>query len=495
MAALQLLPPERTEAATLDLQGSVNGTKVVILGAGVAGMCVAYELGKHGYDCRILEARARPGGRVWSVRGGTAETEIGGTQQVATFSDGQYFNPGPTRVSPNHVTMDYYREFGIAVEPFINDNYNAYYYSKKAGGLRVRQRQARFDTLGYTSEFLAKAVSHDALDLALTKDDKDALLTYLRAAGNLDPNAMYKGSGQAGYRTTPGAYDAGGQPLDPLGFLTLIRSGFAMYPIFTSEWDQQPTMVQPVGGIDRLPMAMARSLGARITYQAQVRAIRRTSNGVRISYRDLAYNAERTVDAQFCICTLPLPVLKNIPADFSTPVQTAIASIQYGPAFKIGLEFSRRFWEEDDRIFGGISQTDEDITQIMYPNYAFFAKRGIVVGAYAFDRAAERLSALDPHERLRVALQQGNNVHPGYAGALSGSFSVAWSRIPYNEGAWVAYTDATRKNYHPTLCAGNGPFYFAGEHMSYINGWQAGALESARAVAMQLHKRVRGASS
>jgi monoamine oxidase len=48
--------------APFNLSGRVSGVRVVILGAGLAGMTVAYELGKVGIDCRVLEARARPGG-------------------------------------------------------------------------------------------------------------------------------------------------------------------------------------------------------------------------------------------------------------------------------------------------------------------------------------------------------------------------------------------------------------------------------------------------
>ena len=276
MTALQLLAPERTDAANLDIQGSGYNTTVIILGAGVAGMCAAYELGKHGYNCHILEARSRAGGRVWTIRGGTAETEIGGSTQTSTLSKGLYFNPGPGRVSHHHVTMDYYRELKIAIQPFVNDNFNAYYYNAN-NNLRVRSRQARFDMLGYTSELLAKAISRDALDAEMTKDDKDALLTYLRANGNLDPNMIYKGSGQAGYAVEQGACDAPGVPLDPLGLIPLIRSRFALNPIFTSEYDQQPAMFQPVGGMDALPKAFAQLLGDRITYQAEVLEIRRTA--------------------------------------------------------------------------------------------------------------------------------------------------------------------------------------------------------------------------
>jgi monoamine oxidase len=491
MSALELLSPERTEAATLNLTGSGNGTKVVILGAGVAGMCTAYELGKAGYDCHILEARARPGGRVWTVRNGTTETEIGGSPQVATFSEGLYLNPGPARVSHNHVTMDYYREFKIAIQPFINDNYNAYYYNSKInGGLRVRSRQARFDMLGYTSELLAKAVAHDALDAEMTKDDKAALIEYLNAVGNLDSKSRYRGSGQAGYSVPPGACDAPGTPLDPLGLIPLIRSGFGMNGVFTSEWDQQPSMFQPVGGIDALPMAMAKQLGDRITYNTEIQQIRRTANGVRIVYRDKS-GVESAAEAQYCICTIPLPVLKKIPSDFSTKMQTAIGSVPYARTMKIGLEFKRRFWEEDDRIFGGISNTNDDITQVWYPNYDFFAPRGILTAAYAFDGEAGRLGALSPASRITAALDQGGKIHHQYPTEFANGFSVAWHRVQYNEGGWAAFTSDTRNQYFPTLCAGEGPFYLAGEHMSYLNGWQAGALESARAVVKQLHARVR----
>ena len=61
-------PPRKSDFA---LQGRANGTRVLILGAGIAGLTTAYELEKAGYACEILEARERPGGRNWTVRGGT----------------------------------------------------------------------------------------------------------------------------------------------------------------------------------------------------------------------------------------------------------------------------------------------------------------------------------------------------------------------------------------------------------------------------------------
>jgi monoamine oxidase len=91
MLALGLLAPAR--AGAFELDGPRGRARVIILGGGVAGLCAAYELGKVGYDCTVLEARTRPGGRVWTIRGGERHTEIDGTEQVATFGDGLYFNP------------------------------------------------------------------------------------------------------------------------------------------------------------------------------------------------------------------------------------------------------------------------------------------------------------------------------------------------------------------------------------------------------------------
>lgn len=101
---------------------------MLVLGAGVAGLAAAYELEKAGYRCEVLEARDRPGGRSWTVRGGTSETDLDGNTQTARFAEGQYFNPGPARIAQHHTTLDYCRELGVAVEPFANVNADAYFF-------------------------------------------------------------------------------------------------------------------------------------------------------------------------------------------------------------------------------------------------------------------------------------------------------------------------------------------------------------------------------
>src|SRR4029453_4412155 len=103
---------------------SGNGKRVAILGAGIAGLTAAYCLRKAGYQCTILEARARSGGRVWTIRGGDQIAETDSTQQVSWQADRNiYFNAGAARISSHHQgILGYCRELGVPLELFVNDN-------------------------------------------------------------------------------------------------------------------------------------------------------------------------------------------------------------------------------------------------------------------------------------------------------------------------------------------------------------------------------------
>lgn len=476
----------------LKLAGSGRGRRVLVLGAGLAGMCAAYELCKLGYAVEILEARDRAGGRCWTVRRGTAETEISGEAQVAAFDEGLYFNPGPARIPPHHqVTLHYCREFGLPVEVFVNRNEAAYYYQEGEGplsGRRVRIREAQTDLRGYVSELLAKAVHRDELDRPLSDGDKGRLLDFLRSEGDLASDLLYRGSSRRGFAVPPGAGAQPGVVDAPFDLSALLRTGFAQYASMDYAFNQQMTMLQIAGGTDRLAQAFAERLAGRIRYGAVVHAIRRTPLGVQVAYTD-STGRIRAAEAEFCICTIPLPVLREIPADFSPRMWEAIRAISYTPAAKIGLQFKRRFWEEDDGIFGGITRTNLSISQIWYPSSGFLSEKGILVGSYTFGTSAVSFGNLSPREREARALAEGRKIHPQYDDCFETAFSVAWQRVRYSLGGWAAYSSEDRARYYPVLTAPDGPIYLAGEHLSYLTGWMAGALESARNVVEALHTR------
>ncbi len=476
--------------------------RVLILGAGLAGMSAAYELGKRGFDCELFEARARAGGRCWTVRPGDRETEIDGPEQVARFAEGAYLNPGPARIPGHHTTtLGYCRELGVPVEVFNNVNEAAYYLV--AGAPKVRLREAHADLRGYTDELLAKAIRRDALDRPLTADDKEALIEYLRADAGLPPDLVYKPSSDRSslnrssesrgyvYDDLPAAGAHSGKLSTPLDFETIIKAGFGKRLGFEHQFDQQPTMFQPVGGIDGIAKAFEKRVGDRIRYRTEVREIRRTpQGGVRLVVADLIEGTTREVLGDYCICTIPLSVLRNIPADFSPAVAEAVRSVPYMDVGKIALQFKRRFWEEDDHIYGGISWTDQNITQIFYPNYGYLgAAGGVVVGYYHFGDDAAKVGRLSPAERQAHALTEGRRLHPQYDAEFQNSFSVAWQRIPYNLGGWAEWTEDARAKYYPVLNEQDGPFYLAGEHLTYLGGWMAGAFESSKAVVTSLLER------
>jgi monoamine oxidase len=174
------------------LSGRPRGAKVLILGAGVSGLVVGYELGKLGYDFRVLEARDRVGGLAWTVRRGTEHTEIGGERQVCTFDEGQYVNVGAWRIPYTHTgVLNYCKELGVPLQIFLNEADGSYFYYEgaTAGSMasrRVRLREVKADLIGHTNELLVKAIDQRRLDLPLTAEDQQRLVNYLVGQGYLD---------------------------------------------------------------------------------------------------------------------------------------------------------------------------------------------------------------------------------------------------------------------------------------------------------------------
>ncbi|MBI3516063.1 MAG: FAD-dependent oxidoreductase, partial [Proteobacteria bacterium] len=230
MAAMGLLPVPAAYAGPPALApGSGKGTSVVILGAGIAGMVAAYELGKAGYDCRVLEARARPGGRNWTVRAGDVVEEVDSRQTVGwDRGEAMYFNPGPARLPYHHQgILGYCRELGVAVEVMVNDNRGAYFQDDAAfGGKPQLARAVINDSRGVIAELAAKALDRDLLDQPVSTEDKERLRAYLRAFGALDEAFKYRGSPRAGFALPPGAADQPGKLNQPLDLRQLLLSDF-----------------------------------------------------------------------------------------------------------------------------------------------------------------------------------------------------------------------------------------------------------------------------
>jgi len=214
----------------IQLSAAPKGASVLVLGAGIAGLVSAYELRNAGYQVQVLEFNDRAGGRNWTLRGGDRYTELGGETQECRFDAGHYINPGPWRLPYHHRGMlSYCKRLGVALEPFVQINHNAYVHSRKAfGGKPQRLRSVKSDYHGHVAELLAKAARGNALDADVTAEDKAKLLDSLRFCGALDGNFKYvKGESsndRRGYERDPGGGLAARPEFsEPIGLSDLLK--------------------------------------------------------------------------------------------------------------------------------------------------------------------------------------------------------------------------------------------------------------------------------
>jgi monoamine oxidase len=281
MAAMGLVPIPTAYAGPPELApGSGHGVRVVVLGAGIAGLTAAYELSRVGFACTVLEARRRAGGRNWTIRGGDTVEETHSVQRCS-FDAGEhmYFNAGPARIPHHHkAILGYCKDFGVDLEVIVNDNRATFLHSDDAfEGKPVTNRQVMHDSRGYIAELLAKAISKDALVEDVTAEDKDRLLAFVRSFGALAKDYSYKGSPRAGYDEPPGAGLSQGRLKEPISFKELLKSEFWEYKLYSSErFEQAATMLQPIGGMDRIAQAFTARLGHSIRYDCVVKEIRKT---------------------------------------------------------------------------------------------------------------------------------------------------------------------------------------------------------------------------
>jgi monoamine oxidase len=471
--------------------GTGKGIKVAILGGGIAGLVSAYEMKALGYDCTVLEARTRPGGRNWTVRGGDKIDLLDGTTQTCTFDSGNYQNVGPARLPSIHpAILGYCRKLGVELQVEINTSRSSLLQNDAAnGGKPMVQRQVVTDTRGHVSELLAKCISKGALDQEITSEDRDRMLSFLRMYGSLDRAGNYRGSDDAGYIKTPGAGDETGVLNDPIDMHTLLDENFWNGILFEEQFDMQATMFQPVGGMDRIPYAFAKALGDTVQYDSPVTEIRKTSKGVRIVYTNTG--KPKTLEADFCVCAMPLVILKKTPNDFSASYKKVIDNCSYAGAYKVAWE-SRRFWEQDYNIYGGLEFLNTGCSPVWFPSAGLFSPRGVLVSGYGFD-SPPPFDQLSLQEKFAASRNSIERLHPGHGKELEKPIYVGWAKVPHNEGSWIDSYGFDNGAGYETLLAPDGPIYFAGDHVSHITGWQEGAALSALRAVQMISDRVKAA--
>ena len=484
METLGLAIPTPAGAENFRLpSASGKGKSVVILGAGIAGLVSAFELSRAGYDVTVLEARNRVGGRVWTIRGGDRIVQTGRPDQHAAFDPDLYFNAGAARIPSTHrLILGYARRFGVRMETFVNINRNAGW---DFAGKVYPERRLVFDFHGRLSELLAKAIDQHALDQEAPKAELDILRQFLAAWGSLDNKGRYIPRGSSGYAVEGGGYDKAPVPLPPLSLKELERGpGIGLPLLFESIWDMQATMLQPVGGMDRIAEAIYERVKSHVRLRSPITALRRVGDRVRVQHGP----GNRITEADYCICTLPIPILQRLPNDFSPAKKAAIAgATRQLHSVKLAFE-APRFWERDDYIYGGLAWTDRLNENVIYPSEGFGSSKGVLVGAYCAGWTVrenpDKFASLSHGERFRISRESIEALHPGKSHLLGKGVTVAWGLTPYSETVGTLWggtpgNPAKRGPEYLELLKPEGPIVFAGEHLSYQGTWQEGAALSA----------------
>jgi len=490
----EFLKPVPAVASSLNIPADAGkGKTVSVLGAGVSGLCAAHELDRAGFDVVILEPQRRAGGRSMTLRKGDSFKEMDDSpRQVCEYDEGLYLNAGPGRIPHSHVrVIDYCRKFGVALEPYIfASRANLVHSSELGNGRSIQVRQAYYDLQGHVAEMLDRCITRPGFDEPLSAEDLDKLHQMLVTFGNLTKVekagkvswSYQNASARAGFEQMPGYGGFQGKPLTPVKLEEILRSNVWDNWIFRDAvpfW--QTSLMQPVGGMDMffkgfLRQPLTRQTGSvegLIRYGAKVVEINVGNDSVAVLYEEAGI--QRSLQTDYCVCTIPMPIFKSMKTNLPADVKQAAANLPIMDSGKVGWQ-AERFWEINDQIYGGISWTDDLTDQIWYPSSGYLSKKGTLTGAYMRGDPAVKFNAMSVNERLQLSRDAGEKLHPGFSKWVEHGIAIGWGNMEFAKQGWADETNPRYGENAEVLAKSQGRFKFAGDHTTFMPGWQEGAV-------------------
>lgn len=447
--------------------------RVVVIGAGMAGLVAADALIRGGHEVVVLEARRRVGGRVHTLR--------------EPFSSGLFGEAGAMRIpTGHHLTLEYVKRAGLPVEPFLMENPRGWcvFHGRRH---RIAEAREEPEILGFELKANERNVKLSQL-WGQTVDRYRAMLEEDPTNGWHWVTTKLESCSLRDMLIENGWSDDAIEMFGMFaGFETLLY-GAALEFVREALLGLKDETVFLPGGMDGLPKSLLSTVGPCIRYGSEVTSFDQSPDGVTVNLRTLG--GPTSVQADYGIVTLPFSVLRHLEWNhpLSREKQRAVRNLHYEAAVKIFFEARERFWEHDG-IVGGSSITDLAVRSLYYPQHGAETGRGVFIASYSHGQDAHRWGALSESERLRQAMENVAVVHPEAPALIELGASKVWMQDPFAGGAYAFFQAHQERSLHHDIVRPEGRYHFAGEHASLTHRWIQGAIESGLRAALEIHER------
>src|SRR5438128_1903301 len=449
--------------------------KVIVIGAGLAGLVAGYELTQAGHDVAILEARARPGGRVHTIR--------------EPFSDGLHAEAGALFIPNNHhLTLKYTNLFGLPIEPSPPPAATGLFY--------VRGRRI-VATRGVNVEWPFD-LTPDEAKLGLSGMWEKYVSAGLDGLGDVtapgwpsDPRLEALDRMSASEFLRSRGASAGAVALLGVGYLDFIGDGIDSYSALLMLRRLTLRRTEALrfairGGTDLLPRAFATRLAPQIRYQSSVVRIEPGETSASVVVRQDGHLQRLTAD--HVVCTLPFSVLEHVDVSppFSPQKARAVAELPYTSVARVYLQFRRKAWAAENLTV--TATTDLPIKWVFEHTVSQPGPRGILE-AQAIGGEGRRVTRMAESDRILFAISQLERIFPGIREDFERGVSKSWDEDPWARGALAYLRPGQMRSLLPHLARPEGRVHFAGEHTSPWSGWMQGALDSGLRAAREITDR------
>jgi monoamine oxidase len=459
-AAASALPAATRLGGVAD---AATAPRVVVIGAGLAGLTCAHRLREAGIQATVYEASERIGGRVWSVRG--------------AFGPGLVAEHGGELIDTGHIEIrQLCHELGLGLDNLLRAQRNGtealYYFD----GAPYTVTQAERDYNGVYQKLHSDLTAASFPTTYTTSTERGRQLDNMSIVDWIEesvPGGMRSRFGQlleVIYTIEYGRESSDQSALNLLYLLGYIGQGRLRL------FGRSDEKYHVNGGNDQIPAALAARLApGQIQLASQLVSVRRTTAGayvlgIRQGSRTQMVSADRVV------LTLPFTLLRGVDfagAGFSAVKARAIRELGMGTNTKLNVGFSRRHWETLG--CSGDTASDTGYQNTWEVSRGQPGPSGILVD-YTGGKIGDALGSGTPASRASTFLNQLEPVLPGIRAAWDGNVQrFHWPSHPWSKGSYSCYRVGQYTAFGGAESEPEGACHFAGEHTTqdfqgYLNG-------------------------